>query len=693
MKRNFIFSICMTAAIAVFAKTEADSIASTRLDEIEVSAVRKYVTPSARGLKVSMSGNPLGDIGSAIDAIKQMPMIDASAGGIAVAGRGTPVFYINGRRMRDMNELEILTSKDLDSVEIITDPSSKYGPEVTSVILIKTKKRTEGLHVDIAATLTASEKISESANGGVGYRMENGLYVFGDFSIGENRFRQKRHYSETVSVSGAESDRYSDTYTSADNRTRSLSADGGLIYDFGNHSIGAKYTFSRTPSMRFRSNSKTLSDIMQTPEINSNDLILSQSNRHYLNSFLQFSLPQSISLRADLDYIHDGSTSTNIAEEIQTETTIENIGSTQSDLFAAKVELEKIFGGFSISIGGDYTYTNHLQDFTSHATGEVAPILRPATDDATQHLYSGFLSFDWKISDKWVVYGGMRYDATRTKYVRNSNYEKLLSKSYDDLLPDIGVQFRSPVTLSLSFRQTVYRPSYSSLSNNYTYVTPTHWETGNPALMKMKARKLRLDMSYRRFMFQAEVTRFDRKIGLSCRFYPEINASVSETVNLPAYNMLQLVAVQRLDVKRWHPTLQGVLVLQDLKYGDPGRSYSTPFYQLHLNNRFDLPHAFYAYLSFFLRGNGNIETQYCGASWQTALTVSKSLGNWNFNLSANDIFGTWRQKVTTHTDNVVFYYILKGASQYVSFSVRYQFRSAKKTYTGKSVRSDEINRL
>lgn len=157
--------------------------------------------------------------------------------------------------------------------------------------------------------------------------------------------------------------------------------------------------------------------------------------------------------------------------------------------------------------------------------------------------------------------------------------------------------------------------------------------------------------------------------------------------------MLQLVAVQRLDVKRWHTTLQGVLVLQDLRYGNPRRSYNTPFYQLNLSNRFDLPHALYAYLSFFVRGNGNIETQYCLRSWQTALTASKSLGNWNFNLSANDIFGTWRQKVTTHTDNVAFSYCLNGASQYVSISVRYQFRSAKKTYNGKSVRSDEINRL
>ncbi|MDE6022085.1 MAG: outer membrane beta-barrel family protein, partial [Muribaculaceae bacterium] len=570
---------------------------------------------------------------------------------------------------------------------------SKYGPEVTSVILIKTKKKTEGLHATISANISVSERMSESSNGGIGYRMENGLYVFGDFSADESRFKQKRHYSETVSGYDMGSVGNSDTYMTCRNRTRSIMADGGLIYDFGKHSVGVKYSFSRTPFSRFVSNCLTLTDLLQSDEISSTSNMLSQKHQHYLNSFLQFVLPKSINLKVDMDYIHSRSTSTDNADEEQTATEFKNIGKNWSDLLAAKLELEKSIGKVTASAGGDYTYTDHRQDFISHATGDIAQILKPAADYVKQNLYSAFMSFDWKISDRWQVYGGVRYDGTRTKYVRNNIYEKSLSKSYKDLLPDIGVQFRSLVMLSMSYRQKVYRPSYSSLSNNYSYVTPTHWETGNPELMKMKAQSLQLDMSYRKFMLQAEATHYNRKIGISCRYYPEINASVTETVNLPSYNMLQIVAVQRLDVKRWHPTIQGVMVLQDLKFGEPKRSYSTPFYQISFNNRFDLPRTFYAYLSFFVLGGGNIETQFCRTTWQTSLTVSKNLGNWNFNLSANDVFGTWRQKVMTHTNNLIYSYNIKGASQYISLSVRYRFRTAKKTYSGKSVRSDEINRL
>lgn len=66
---------------------------------------------------------------------------------------------------------------------------------------------------------------------------------------------------------------------------------------------------------------------------------------------------------------------------------------------------------------------------------------------------------------------------------------------------------------------------------------------------------------------------------------------------------------------------------------------------------------------------------------------------WNFSFTANDIFGTWRYKIITATNNVESYDLRKGVSQYVSLSVNYQFNSAKSKYKGTPVRSDELNRL
>ncbi|MDE5881854.1 MAG: outer membrane beta-barrel family protein, partial [Muribaculaceae bacterium] len=481
MKREIIFTICMLTCMFVSGQTSGDTIPTKELDELEVAVVRRNVKSTSRGIKISMAHNPLSEIGSAVDAIKHMPMIDAAGGEITVAGKGIPAIYINGRLMRNDSELAMLTSKDLDSVEIITNPSSKYGPEVSSVILIKTKKRSEGVYANVSGTLTAADVMSESVKGGVGYQMENGLNFFGDFLLDDSRFRQKREYRESTYTLAGDDEFKSMTDANVFNHTFKLMASGGVNYDFHKHSMGVKYTFTRTPSMRFKDDLATHTNLSLVEKISSMSNIFSQNSRHYLNYYASFVLPKSVNLRMDFDYVKNNDNSENSADEEQTGIRINNTGTTVSDLCASKIELEKSWDKFNISGGGDYTYTKNCQKFTSSSTGDAAQVLHPATDDVKQNLYSAFFSFDWKISDKWQLYGGLRYDGTRTKYIRNGKYEMDLSKNYDDFLPNIGVRYHSPVTLGIYYKESVYRPSYSSLDNNYTYVTPTHWETGNPA--------------------------------------------------------------------------------------------------------------------------------------------------------------------------------------------------------------------
>ena len=61
----------MSAQVA--SDTATDSLSAKELDELVVTAVKRHTKPTPRGLKVDMAGNPLSEIGSAIDAIKQMP--------------------------------------------------------------------------------------------------------------------------------------------------------------------------------------------------------------------------------------------------------------------------------------------------------------------------------------------------------------------------------------------------------------------------------------------------------------------------------------------------------------------------------------------------------------------------------------------------------------------------------------------
>lgn len=688
-----IISFLLAMPMGIYAQDSLDSLLINRdLNEVVVTAQRKYTKPTARGLKVSMSGNPLSKIGSATDAIMQMPLIDGSAGSISVLGKGAPVIYINGRKMMSSFELSTLKSSDLASVEIITNPSAEYGSDVSAVILIKTKQPLAGLYVSGKGNVTASEEWSESAGANLQYHNDNGLTVFGDISYGWDGFKQKRHYAEIFKrTSNTEKTFTTLSDETAKKRSQSLTADGGLNYDFGENSVGIKYIFSRTPKSKFTSEGNSSTDALPISDITSATSLDAQAFDHYINAFGDFKLPLSVGLRTDFDYMFGKNSSCWDAKEEETGRIITNSNKSNHDYFGAKLRIDRKFGDIEVEAGAEYAHTKNDQSFTSHGISDMFPM--SSSDIVRQNLQAYFVSFDWDISPKWNIYGGVRYETTDSRYWRDETLDNNLSRKYHDFLPNLGIQFKSPVNLTMYYRAKVSRPSYSLLDNNFAYVTPTLWETGNPELVASRTHNIGVSLYYRNFIFQGTYIRSENAIGSVYQYDAGLNANVRTNVNLPDYDTWQLVASQGFNVKFWHPTIQGVLLIQNLEYGNPIRKYNKPFYQLSLNNRFDLPAGIYAYLSAFYLGTGNTSTTYSRGTWQMALTLSKSYRNWTFTLSANDIFGTWKQKFDTYSNTVDYKSDIKGASQYVSLTVRYTVNAAKGKYKGKAVREDEINRL
>lgn len=664
------------------------------LGEVVVRGSRKYVSPTARGLNISMAGNPAGRLGSALDALKQLPMIDASGGGIMVLGHGSPVIYINSREVRDPGELATLAAGDIARVEIITNPSSKYGADVTSVIIIHTRKLNAGFHSAAAGNVSASEEWSASGDISLNYHTESGVTVFGDFSGDTSGFRQERHYEEQFYSRATPGLMHTtDTRATAQSRSLGVRADGGVNYDFGRNSAGAKYTFARTPRSRYEGEAVSTAGANHGDEICSRSSLLRQSHRHHLNMFGNFALPGGVGLRIDADYVGTGNkSSSDVRETGDQVNVVSNTNESGGSLWAGKIVASKKAGRVELEAGTDLSYTRSRQESAGSATGDPE-FLKPETDCVSQSLYAGYAGFDWYPSSKWNIYGGVRVGATATDFYQNGERREDLSKSYADLLPNAGIAFISPLRLTLYYRASVARPGYNSLDNTYLYVTPTLWETGNPELRSTLRHRTGLNISYRKFTLQSTLTVTSR--GSAYVYYHDepLQINVVQPVNLPRYRSLQFVAVQQLDFSFWHPVIQGVFYAQDLEYGTPERKYRRPLYTLALNNRFDIPGGIYAYLNIYRLGTGNQDVLYSNGTWQASVTLNKSWKNLTFTLTANDIFDTWRQRFDTLTNTVDYSSEIHGASRSLSLSIRYALNSAKGKYKGKPSRQDEIDRL
>lgn len=667
---------------------------SNELSEVFVHGSKKYVKGTSRGLQIAMEGNPVAKLGNAMEAIKQLPMIDSSGGGISVLGHGAPVIYINNRLVRSTSELSSLSAEDISNVEIITNPSSKYGADVTSVILIRTKKLNDGFHAVASGNVSASEEWSESGDVTLNYHTQSGLTVFGDFSYGFSGFKQERHYTESFSTESDAGMMYkTDTYAKAKSRSQSLMADAGLNYDFGKNSVGIKYIFRRTPKSHFTGNAHSTTDYRQDEDIiaSLSDLYR-QHSMHHVNTFGNFSLPANIGLRIDADYVKSINGANSSINENDTENVVINSNRSNGTLWSGKLILSRKFNKVELEAGADISYTHNKQEYYGSSTDNL-DFITPETDVVKQNLYAGFVGFDWIPNERWNVYGGMRLETTNTDFKQNSTIRDDLSKNYTDWLPNIGISFNSSIRISLYYRASVSRPGYQSLDNTYIYVTPTLWETGNPELKSTLNHRIGLNLYYKKFILQSSFTMNRRYVASIYRNDNTDRINVVNPVNLPDYRSFQLVAVQQLDFGFWHPTLQGVFYVQDLRYGTPERKYNKPLYTLSFNNRFDIPGGFYAYLNVFGLGTGNQDVVYSRGTWQASITLNKTWKNWTFTVSANDIFNTWRQRFDTITNTVDYSSDIKGASRSISLSIRYTLNTAKGKYKGKASRQDEIDRL
>ena len=75
----------------------------------------------SEALTTTIRGTVLERIGSAKDVLGYLPGITNINGSIEVLGKGAPTYYINGRKVRSLNELDILKSEKIKRIELVVN--------------------------------------------------------------------------------------------------------------------------------------------------------------------------------------------------------------------------------------------------------------------------------------------------------------------------------------------------------------------------------------------------------------------------------------------------------------------------------------------------------------------------------------------------------------------------------------------
>ena len=126
MKLKFaLLAVYISLSLNTFAQNESvDTIKARQLDEVLVTAAHQLTRIDGDEMLTTVQGTILQNLGMAKDVLAYIPGVLNNNGSIEVIGKGTPVFYINGRRMRNPYELEQMKSQQIKCVKVITNPGA-----------------------------------------------------------------------------------------------------------------------------------------------------------------------------------------------------------------------------------------------------------------------------------------------------------------------------------------------------------------------------------------------------------------------------------------------------------------------------------------------------------------------------------------------------------------------------------------
>ncbi|MBO7601597.1 MAG: carboxypeptidase-like regulatory domain-containing protein, partial [Bacteroidaceae bacterium] len=220
---------------------------SQLLGEVVVKAQLPKTKLTGEGLQTNIKGSVLENIGTADDVLAKTPGLIKGPNGLEVMGKGSPLVYINGRKITDTSELSRLQSNEIQSVEVITNPGAQYDATVRSVVRIRTIRRQgEGFSFNLNASDSQSLQWSKGNDPSAAFNMNyrtGGVDFFAGINFNRNTSRQIAEIQRKT-YSKHQIDNNSDL--ALDYIGQSLYGNAGVNWQIDDkHFVGGKFEWGR----------------------------------------------------------------------------------------------------------------------------------------------------------------------------------------------------------------------------------------------------------------------------------------------------------------------------------------------------------------------------------------------------------------------------------------------------------------
>lgn len=639
---------------------------------------------------------------------------------LIVEGKSGVLIYIDGKQSflsgSDLsNYLKTIQATDIEAIEIITQPSSKYDAAGNAgIINIKLKKNKNfGTNGSISSGYNIG-RFGTSLNSLSFNNRNKKNNFYGNYS---NRFGKNYNF---INLNRLQSNTLFDSRSSSVNETNANNIKLG--YDYyanskntfgivlsGNFNNGINYGKTRTPIRSFTASTIDSILVAKSDSYNKNYNLYSNINYRFQDT-------TGTSFNADFDYGKYNSDRTNYQPNFYYDNN-ENMILSQSinsqntpiiiDIFSLKSDYEqRLFKGkFGTGFKTSLVKTDNTFEVFNYPNG--LPIFNSLLSNRfeyNENINAVYVNYN-RLYKKFNFQFGLRVENTISEGNLISTQQtsnQTVKRSYTDFFPSGGItyQVNDNNSLALLYSNRIERPSYQSLNPFEFQIDELSFQKGNPFLRPQYTTNIKINHTYK----------YTLNTSLSYSYIRDFFAQVTEaegdtrnfliTRNVANQQIINLGISYPFKVKEWWSVYMSVNAYQS-KYmatNDTFTGITQETLSLYGQNNFSLPKDFNLEISGWFSSpsvwGGTYRTRSLG-SLDIAIQkqfLSKKL---TARLAFSDVLFTspWRANATF--PNLVITGDGGNDSRQVRFNLSYNFGSEqiKKSRNRNSGLEDEKNRI
>ncbi|MET0392632.1 MAG: TonB-dependent receptor, partial [Chitinophagaceae bacterium] len=486
--------------------------AEASLSGVTVTARRPIVEVKADRTILNVEGTINATGNDALELLRKSPGVTVDKDdNISLSGKNGVQVFIDGKPSplsgTDLaNYLKSMQSTQIESIELITNPSAKYEAAGNAGIINIRLKKNKSFGFNGSVNAGWNMGVYPKYNGGfaLNYRYKK-VNLFGNYNYNRSKNQNRFNLYRTSSV-----DSSFDQKSRMVNRNESHGFKAGMDYyannksTFGvmiNGNLGDSRSSNESRTAIAYLPSKLVDRLLVADNISSGDRTNINFNANY-----RFADTSGHELNVDLDYgFYNGANS-----QFQPNRTYDATGTTLKqeefyntltpsdiDIYSAKVDYEQNFKKGRLGYGGKISYVktdNTFQRFYSPSSS--SPSLEDNHNDFNykENINAAYVNYNRQFKGI-MIQAGVRVENTHSKghsvgfrhdYSTGTNVplDTLLDRNYTNAFPSAALTFnKNPMKQwSITYSRRIDRPSYQNLNPFEFNLDKYTFQRGNPNL-------------------------------------------------------------------------------------------------------------------------------------------------------------------------------------------------------------------